>query len=81
MMQNKEMFENATNVYRTRKYIVKQIINYKVHNEFNNVLYSQDTFYKRTYLRDRYYESRYENKIDANGKRIKTACSARKYVD
>lgn len=54
-MNNKEMFENATNVYRTKKYIVKQIINYKAHNEFNNVLYSQDTFYKRTYLRDRYY--------------------------
>ena len=80
-MQIKEIFENATNVYRTRKYIVKQIISYEVHNEFNNILYSQDTFYKRTYLRDKYYESKYKNKIDINGKRLKTACSSRKYID
>lgn len=80
-MQIKEMFENATNVYRTRKYIVKRVVNYNVQNKFHNVLYSQDTFYKRTYLRDKYYETKYRNKIDINGKRIKTACSTRKYID
>lgn len=80
-MQIKEIFENATNVYRTKKYIVKQIISYKTHNELHNVLFSQDTFYKRTYLRDKYYESKYKNKIDINGKRLKTACSTRKYID
>ena len=80
-MQIKEMFENATNVYRTRKYIVKQVANYNVQNKFYNVLYSQDTFYKRTYLRDKYYETKYRNKIDINGKRLKTACSTRKYID
>lgn len=80
-MQIKEIFENATNVYRTKKYIVKQIISYEAHNEFHNVLYSQDTFYKRTYLRDKYYETKYRNKIDINGKRLKTACSTRKYID
>lgn len=79
-MQIKEMFENATNVYRTRKYIVKQVVNYNVQNKFH-VLYSQDTFYKRTYLRDKYYETKYRNKIDINGKRLKTACSTRKYID
>ena len=79
-MRNIDMFENATNVYRTKKYIVKQIVNYKVHKEFHNVLYSQDTFYKRTYLRDKYYESKFKDKIDIDGKRLKTACSSRKYV-
>lgn len=80
-MRHNEMFENATNVYRTKKYIVKQIINYNEHNEFQNVLYSQDTFYKRTYLRDKYYESKYKDKIEIDGKRLKTACSSRKYID
>ena len=80
-MKNNEMFENATNVYRTKYYIVKQVIIYNSDNEFHNIMYSQDTFYKRTFLRDKYYESRYKNKIDIDGIRLKTACSSRKYVN
>ena len=79
-MKNNEMFENATNLYRTRHYIVKQTINYKVDNEFNNILYSQDIFYRRTFLRDKSYEMKFKSKINIDGKRIKTACSSRKYI-
>ena len=80
-MRNNEMFENATNVYRTKNYIVKQNINYRVHTEFNNILYSQDTFYRRTFFRDKSYELKFKDKLNIDGKRIKTACSSRKYID
>ena len=46
-MKNKvpEFIENATNVYRTKKYIVKQIIGIQYGCEENNVVYSRDTYY------------------------------------
>lgn len=76
-----EIMRNATNVYRTKHYIVKQILSYEEHNELDNILISQDTFYKRTKSRDKEYKKIFANKMNIDGKRIKTASFTRKYED
>lgn len=43
-----DFIKGATNVYRTKKYIVKQRIDVEVDTEDDNVLISYDTYYVRT---------------------------------
>ena len=76
-----DFMHNATNVYRTKHYIVKQILNYEEHVKLDNIIISQDTFYKRTKARDKKYNQIFSCKVNLNGKRIKTASSSRKYVE
>lgn len=45
--------ENADNVYRTRDYIVRQIIGVNFDAEMDNSIFSQDTFFARTPARDK----------------------------
>lgn len=73
--------ENATNVYRTKHHIVKQILSYERHHILDNIVISQDTYYKRTKARDKEYLKHFANKVNINGKRIKTASYIRKYID
>ena len=54
-----EFIQNATNVYRTKDYIVKQVIGIQYGCEEHNVVYSRDTYYKRTPEGDREYEILY----------------------
>ena len=72
--------EEAINVYRTNKHIVVQKIGLKFDAEDDNILYSFDIFYQRNKNRDKEYENIFENKININGKRIKTAMYSRRYV-
>ena len=51
-----DFIKGATNVYRTKKYIVKQRIDIEVDMEDDNVLISYDTYYVRTQKRDKEYE-------------------------
>lgn len=76
-----EFLENATNVYRTKHYIVKQCICIETHNELNNIIMSQDTFYKRTKKRDKIYEEVFADKQNINGKRLPSVMHSRTYVD
>jgi len=76
-----EFIENATNVYRTKKYIVVQIIDIEYHQSLNNNIYSQDTYYRRTKKRDKYYEKTFVDKININGKRLHSTSYSRKYID
>lgn len=43
----------ANNVYRTKNYIVKQIIGVRCSEQENNVMFSFDTYYPRTAKRNR----------------------------
>lgn len=72
---------NADNVYRTRDYIVKQIIGVNHDAEMDNGLFSQDTFYRRTPARDRQYETIFAKRFNIDGKRMRSAMSSRQYVD
>lgn len=41
-----DFVKGATNVYRTRDFIVKQVIGIKIDCEENNAVVSHDTFYR-----------------------------------
>ena len=72
---------DAMNVYRTRDFIVKQVIGIK-HSDVENIaVISNDTFYRRTKKRDREYERIFSERKQINGKRIPSTMYARTYVD
>ena len=49
MMNNdRDFLYDANNFYRTRDYIVKQVIGVRLSDELNNVVFSFDTYYRRT---------------------------------
>ena len=72
---------DATNVYRTKDYIVKQVIVMSFNDRNYDQLVSYDTFYLRTKERDRKYEYYFDCRNDIDGKRIRTAMFSRKYVN
>ncbi len=75
-----EYLQDATNVYRTRHYIVKQIISVRYDERSYNMLVSTDTFYRRTRALDEEYEYFLDFMQNIDGKRIPTAMSNRRYV-
>lgn len=72
---------DAMNVYRTREFIVKQVIGIKYSDVENIAVISNDTFYRRTKKRDREYERIFWERKQINGKRIPSTMYARTYVD
>lgn len=82
-MENKipEFMKNGTNVYRTRKYIVKQVIGIQYNCKENNAVFSYDTFYRRTPERDNEYEAMFCCRRNLNGKRLPSTMYARTYVE
>ena len=72
---------DAMNVYRTRDFIVKQVIGIKYSDVENIAVISNDTFYRRTKKRDREYERIFSERKQINGKRILSTMYARTYVD
>ncbi len=73
--------KHVNNIYRTRKYIVCQSIGFtRCNNTSFNATISTDTFYLRTPERDREYELLTIDYPYADGKRIPTTMSIRKYV-
>lgn len=82
-MPDVDFLNEAFNVYRTEKHIVKQKL---FESESNSMLIgmtgSNDMYYTRTAKRDRLYEKifacRGEN---INGKRVKVSIYTRQYID
>lgn len=75
-----EYLKGATNVYRTRFYIVKQVITVRYDEQNFNALVSTDTFYLRNKSRDEEYEYFLDFIKNIDGRRIPTAMSTRRYV-
>ena len=71
----------TTNIYRTRDYIVTQRITFRFDEEYGNILFSHDTYYRRSARRDKIYETAFAKRIRKDGKRIHTSKYARKYID
>ncbi len=69
--------EHNGNVYRTKKYIVRQHIKIQTDTKGIKYLYSVDSYYRRTKGRDMLFEKFFL----MNGKRIKTAMFTRKYYE
>lgn len=72
---------DAMNVYRTRDYIVKQVVCIKHSETEDTVVLSHDTFYRRTKRRDREYENIFWERKNIDGKRIPCTMYARTYID
>lgn len=82
-MKNKvpEFMDNAVNVYRTKDFIVKQVIGIQYDIEENNVVFSHDTFYRRTPERDMEYEILFCRRHNLDGKRLPSTMYARTYIE
>lgn len=76
-----EFLVGATNVYRTREYIVKQCVAFSYDELYGTYLMSRDTYYRCTTKRDREFEAAFADRKNVNGKRIPTAMYARVYID
>lgn len=72
---------NATNVYRTNGYIVRQELMMHDDDEQGTYLFSRDTYFLCTPKRDREYEEVFADRFDLNGRRIRATMYVRKYVD
>ena len=79
-MKVPEFLKDATNVYRTKKYIVRQIIDLGYDSTEGVNFCSYDTFYMRTKARDAEYENFFKARRCVNGKRLTTGLATRKYV-
>lgn len=74
-----EFVQGATNVYRTKSYIVKQNVSLGHQGLESTTLISWDTYYVRTPKRDAIYESIFEGNKDLDGRRIPTMAYFRTY--
>lgn len=75
-----DYLKGATNVYRTKQYIVKQIMGVQYSREENNVVFSRDTYYRRTPERDKEYEILFCLRRNIDGKRLPSTMYARIYI-
>ena len=75
-----KLFEGATNIYRTRDFIVKQVIEVLVNRQESNAVVSHDTFIYRTKIRDRFYEILFCARKNIDGKRLPSTMYDRKYI-
>lgn len=76
-----DFVENADNLYRTKHYIVKQVLELDNEDLEGTQIISLDTFYKRTPLRDRQFDVIFLDAHHKNGKRLPCTMCSRKYVD
>ncbi len=71
---------DATNVYRTKKYIVKQnlYMDYDINN--SSILFSQDIYYLRNKKIDRLFDLIFQDRQHLDGKRVRSTSYSRKYI-
>lgn len=72
--------DEAANVYRTKHYIVEQVLCLKDDNIETAQMCSHDTFIRRTKKRDAEYEKMFGSRKRIDGKRMPTNMCSRRYV-
>ncbi len=75
-----EEMENADNVYRTKNYIVFQVIEIGCTDDYDAIFISYDTYIERTPDIDALYETILSGKKNIDGKRLPVAMYTRKYI-
>lgn len=80
-MLDDSCFEEATNIYRTKHYIVEQVLGINENDVEGEEMCSHDTFYRRTKKRDAEYEALFSSRKRIDGKRLPSTMCSRKYVD
>ena len=73
--------QNADNIYRTKYYIVKQMLGIQESDAENNQVISVDTYFRRTPRRDLAYDLLFQDKTNLNGKRLPSTMYTRTYID
>ena len=73
--------QDADNVYRTKHFIVKQVISIHESDEENNQVISVDTYSRRNPKRDLAYNYLFQDKVNINGKRLPSTMYTRTYID
>lgn len=81
MKQMLNFIENASNVYRTKNYIVVQEVSIETNDIQSNNICSYDTYFARTKSRDKDYEKKFRDRNHIDGKRLRTGMYTRKYID
>ncbi len=76
-----DFLKDATNVYRTKDYVVKQEIKIINDEDRNTFMVSIDTYYSRNDEIDECYECFFPRRKNLDGKRISVAMYTRVYVD
>lgn len=76
-----DFLKHASNVYRTPHFIVRQRIGILFGKEDHNVLFSRDTYYRRTPTRDAEYEAVFFEREEIDGRRLPTSGYVRVYKD
>ena len=79
-MKKPDFVENATNVYRTSEFIVRQIMEFRNHSERGVAFVSHDTYYLRTPERDAEYELMFFMRDHIDGRRLPSTMYNRKYI-
>ena len=72
---------NASNVYRTKDFIVKQEIHIGTDGYDTNQVVSVDTYYKRTPEREVAYKALFADRKRINGRRLPSTMYTRAYVN
>lgn len=76
-----EFLLDADNVYRTKHFIVKQVIEIVENDIEDNGIISHDTYYRRTTARDLAYNMAFMDKVKINGKRLPSTQYTRRYIE
>ncbi len=79
MNQSPDFMLNATNVYRTSLFIVRQRLSIFCSEDENNAIISRDTFFKRTPARNAEYERIFGKREQIDGKRLPSSGYIREY--
>ncbi len=80
-MKIPDFVKGATNVYRTKNFIVKQRMGLRVDDKFGNVMVSHDVYYTRTEERDKQYNVIFGGQKRLDGKRLPSLMYSRTYVE
>ena len=75
-----DFLTKATNVYRTKHYIVRQTIHIQNGDVNGCVLFSNDTFFLRNKKRDADYNLVFGDQTNVEGRRLHSTAYSRKYV-
>ncbi len=81
MKQMCEFIKKASNVYRTKHFIVVQEVGVESDKIQMNNICSYDTYFARTKARDKEYEKLYKDRKHIDGKRLRAGMYSRKYID
>ena len=76
-----EFARGATNVYRTKEYIVKQCVELLFGYPEPTEVMSRDTYYRRTKRRDAEYEMLFCSRKRLDGKRVPATMYTRIYIE